>query len=220
MKKFTFFSGLILITFFATTNVKSQWSKIGPPGGLPVWNVAIDTAGGRHNVFAVNDKGLYRSTDYGNSWLPNMNIAPGSVPGGLLVKSNYVFYEGFQNDFGLYRSSDHGDTWSYIPIWNLPVSSLTANVNYIFAAVSTYWGVYHSTDNGNSWLVQNPWGNSDCSAVTASGTTIFAGTDINSLYVSLNNGVNWTETSLINQSIINLTSSPGNVFAGTLYNGL
>ena len=52
-----------------------------------------------------------------------------------------------------------------------------------------------------------------------SGNNIFAGTDLFGVYLSTNNGQNWTQTSLNNQTIYSLAISGSSIFAGTSFSG-
>jgi len=57
--------------------------------------------------------------------------------------------------------------------------------------------------------------NESCFAIASSGTSVIAGMASIGIYRSTNNGVNWTSTSLNNQSIFTLYVSGGTVYAGT-----
>ncbi|MCX6162831.1 MAG: T9SS type A sorting domain-containing protein, partial [Ignavibacteriae bacterium] len=52
------------------------------------------------------------------------------------------------------------------------------------------------------------------------GNNIFAGTLSNGLFLSTNNGTNWTQTALNNHQVMSLAVSGNNIFAGTLSNGV
>jgi len=52
-------------------------------------------------------------------------------------------------------------------------------------------------------------------SLAVSGNNIFAGTSINGIYVSTNNGTNWLQTSLNNLYVNYLVTSENNIFAGT-----
>ncbi|MBL7127713.1 MAG: T9SS type A sorting domain-containing protein [Ignavibacteria bacterium] len=63
-------------------------------------------------------------------------------------------------------------------------------------------------------------GNKDVQSLAYSGTKIFAGTYSNGVYLSTNNGANWTQTSLNNRDIRALAIIGDNVIAGTMNNGI
>jgi photosystem II stability/assembly factor-like uncharacterized protein len=52
-------------------------------------------------------------------------------------------------------------------------------------------------------------------AIAISGNNIFAGTRVSGVYLSSDNGINWTQTSLNNNWVFSLAISGNNVFAGT-----
>jgi hypothetical protein len=63
-------------------------------------------------------------------------------------------------------------------------------------------------------------GNKDVQSLAYSGTKIFAGTYYNGVYLSTNNGTNWTQTPLNNRDIRALAIIGNNVVAGTMNNGI
>ncbi len=63
-------------------------------------------------------------------------------------------------------------------------------------------------------------GNKDVQSLAYSGTKIFAGTYSNGVYLSTNNGTNWTQTSLNNRDIRALAIIGNNVIAGTMNYGI
>jgi hypothetical protein len=66
------------------------------------------------------------------------------------------------------------------------------------------------------WLkVSSGMGDKTLYSLTCSGNNIFAGTDNYGVYLSTNNGMNWTQTSLANNYIYSLAISGNCIFAGT-----
>ncbi len=71
------------------------------------------------------------------------------------------------------------------------------------------------------WVqMSNGMGNKDVQSLTYSETKIFAGTYYNGVYLSTDNGTNWTQTSLNNRDIRALAIIGNNVIAGTMNNGI
>jgi hypothetical protein len=69
------------------------------------------------------------------------------------------------------------------------------------------------------WVqVSNGMGNQIVYSLAYSGNNIFAGTDSNGVYLSTNNGTNWTQTSLNNREVDAIAVNGNNIFAGTYYN--
>ena len=63
--------------------------------------------------------------------------------------------------------------------------------------------------------VSSGMGNLTVYSLAYSGNNLFAGTVNNGVFLSTNNGANWTQTSLNNKTIYSLTANGVNVFAGT-----
>src|SRR3990172_1096343 len=71
------------------------------------------------------------------------------------------------------------------------------------------------------WVqVPNGIGNLAVRPLAVNGNTIFAGTSGQGVYLSTNNGSNWTQTPLNNVDVLSLAVNGNNVFAGTFNNGL
>jgi hypothetical protein len=62
--------------------------------------------------------------------------------------------------------------------------------------------------------------NQNVYSLTVSGNNIFAGTSASGVYLSTNNGNNWTQTTLNNRYIMSLAASGNNIFAGTNGSGV
>jgi photosystem II stability/assembly factor-like uncharacterized protein len=109
-----------------------QWRMIGPHrGGRTVGAVGVPQ---QPNVFyiGVNNGGVWKTTDYGRTWVPIFDDQPtGSIGDVAVAPSNpNVIYvgsgEGIQRPDlsvgdGIYKSSDGGETWSNATRTNDPV---------------------------------------------------------------------------------------------------
>jgi photosystem II stability/assembly factor-like uncharacterized protein len=150
-----------------------RWRMIGPHrGGRTVGAVGIPQ---QPNVFyiGVNNGGVWKTTDYGRTWIPIFDDQPtGSVGDIVVAPSNpNVLYvgsgEGLQRPDlsvgdGLYKSSDGGTTWTHQGLADgQQVGGLAIDPkdeNRVFAAVlghpygpNTERGVYRTTDGGRNW---------------------------------------------------------------------
>src|ERR1051325_9957909 len=71
------------------------------------------------------------------------------------------------------------------------------------------------------WVqVNNGIGNKFVYSLANNGNYLFAGTENYGLYLSTNNGTNWTQTSINNLTVHSLVGNGSNVFAGTDGNGV
>src|SRR6478609_6148414 len=107
-----------------------KWRMIGPHrGGRTVGAVGVPQ---QPNVFyiGVNNGGVWKTTDYGRTWMPIFDDQPTGSIGDIAVSPSNpnVIYagsgEGLQRPDlsvgnGMYRSSDAGKTWSYLGLGNV-----------------------------------------------------------------------------------------------------
>jgi photosystem II stability/assembly factor-like uncharacterized protein len=150
-----------------------RWRMIGPfRGGRTVGAAGVP---GRPNVFfvGVNNGGVWRTTDYGQTWRPIFDGQPtGSVGAVAVARSNpNVLYvgsgEGLQRPDlstgdGVYKSSDGGKTWKNVGLRDgqqIPAILIDpADAQRVFVAVlghpygaNAERGVFRSTDGGTTW---------------------------------------------------------------------
>jgi photosystem II stability/assembly factor-like uncharacterized protein len=150
-----------------------RWRMIGPHrGGRTVGAVGVVQQPGVFYI-GVNNGGVWKTTDYGRTWIPIFAEQPtGSIGDVVVAPSNpSVLYvgtgEGLQRPDlsvgnGMYKSADAGKTWKHIgldsgqQIGGLAIDP--ANENRVFAAVQGHpygankeRGVYRTTNGGNTW---------------------------------------------------------------------
>ncbi len=180
----TRFIGLMAITIVISFQSSAQplsagyfsslkYRMIGPHrGGRTVGAVGVPS---QPNVFyiGVNNGGVWKSTDYGRTWLPIFDqMSTGSV-GDIAVSEsnpNIIFVgcgEGIQRPDlsvgdGVYKSTDAGKTWTNMGLKDgQQIGDIIIdpkNENRIFVAVlghpygpNTERGVYRSLDGGKNW---------------------------------------------------------------------
>ena len=151
-----------------------QWRCIGPfRGGR---TVAITGVPGQASLFymaAVNG-GVWKTTDFGNTWSPIFDEAGSSGSVGAIAvapsNSNVLYVgsgEGLQRPDlavgdGIYKSIDAGKTWTHLglrdaqQITAIVVDPKDAERLYVAAEGHPYGpnaerGVFRSTDGGQSW---------------------------------------------------------------------
>ncbi|GAB3014566.1 WD40/YVTN/BNR-like repeat-containing protein [Spirosoma pulveris] len=150
-----------------------KWRMIGPHrGGRTVGATGVPQ---QPNVFyiGVNNGGVWKTTDYGRTWVPIFDDQPtGSIGDVAVAPSNpNVVYvasgEGLQRPDlsvgnGMYKSTDAGKTWSFLGLKDGQqiggISIDPTNENRVFAAVlghpygpNTERGVYRTIDGGKNW---------------------------------------------------------------------
>ncbi|QKK00293.1 MAG: hypothetical protein HND40_12255 [Ignavibacteriota bacterium] len=82
----------------------------GPYGGL-VYDLAINSSG---HIFAGSQyRGVFRSTDNGENWIPKNNgLTASRIYSITINSSNHIFVGTYQN--GVFRSTDNGENWIQI----------------------------------------------------------------------------------------------------------
>ena len=150
-----------------------KWRMIGPyRGGRTVGAIGVPQ---QPNVFyiGVNNGGVWKTTDYGRTWIPIFDDqATGSVGDVVVAPSNpNVLYvasgEGIQRPDlsigdGVYKSADGGKTWKNTGIHDgQQIGGLAIDPqdeNRVFAAVlghpygpNTERGVFRTLDGGGNW---------------------------------------------------------------------
>jgi len=150
-----------------------RWRLIGPfRGGR---TVAISGVAQQPNVFymAPNNGGVWKSTDYGNTWMPIFDGQDTESIGALAVApsdSNVIYAgsgEGLQRPDlsvgdGMYKSVDAGKTWEHLGLREgEQIASVIVdpkNADRLFVAVMGHpygpneeRGVYRSTNGGKSF---------------------------------------------------------------------
>ncbi|ADB37623.1 WD40/YVTN/BNR-like repeat-containing protein [Spirosoma linguale] len=150
-----------------------KWRMIGPHrGGRTVGATGVPQ---QPNVFyiGVNNGGVWKTTDYGRTWVPIFDDQPtGSIGDVAVAPSNpdvvYVASgEGLQRPDlsvgnGMYKSTDAGKTWAFLGLKDGQqiggISIDPTNENRVFAAVlghpygpNTERGVYRTVDGGKKW---------------------------------------------------------------------
>jgi hypothetical protein len=111
--------------------------------------------------------------------------------------------------------------WAQTSLNNELISSLVIYGNDVIAGDYTWNSVFRSTDNGNNWTTISIGGSATnvVLCLSVSGNNIFAGTDNGGVFLSVNSGVNWVQTSLNNRGITAMTIKDNYIFAGDSFYG-
>jgi photosystem II stability/assembly factor-like uncharacterized protein len=192
---------------FISVDEGVHWSLTG--SSVPWINLQVLAASNTALFVSANDGlvshlgySLYRSTDDGANWT---SVSSGLANAGV----NAIAFNGDANIYagtnsGVYISTNNGGSWKSAGLENTNILAISVISNgiggtSIFAAARS--GVFHSTNGGASWSSVNA-GLSD-TVVTAlsvypkaTGTpVILAGTQGGRVFLSNNNGDNWTDVS-------------------------
>lgn len=173
----------------------------------------INTESNELFIGTAND--IFKSTDYGNNWLPS-GLFGHTVDAILLNRFNEIIAG---TNKGNFRSSDTGSTWDQInngfnsgPIFDLDINS----VNDIY--VIHFEGVSASFDNGYTWH-EKDMGLADTTYYfdikINQNDNIFVGTD-DGIYRSDDNGENWIFKGLLGETVYQIEfNNNDHIFAGT-----
>ncbi|HAW09420.1 MAG TPA: hypothetical protein DCW42_09740 [Bacteroidetes bacterium] len=173
----------------------------------------------KNNIYAANEDGLYKSTNYGTEW----NLLDYDVTSNPI----YCFFSDWNNFFagtfkkGIFASTDDGNNWfrkdTNTDLEDAWVSSFCKQGNNIFVSTEDH-SVLLSTNEGISWI---PCGSGIYSfginCLWCIEDVLFAGTTYRSVYISTNSGKNWISKDIGfgNPSVNCFTSIDDIIFAGT-----
>jgi hypothetical protein len=185
-------------------------------------------------VYAGTNRGLYVSSDYGDSWrargsgLPK-DDPPEALAFGVVSGGAAPLYAGTQQH-GAYVSHDGGATWTAFGA-GLPASAniyslaLDATTGTLLAALTAGAGVYALPTAGQRWVARGvglPAG-ADVFALAAvagaasgASATLYAGTSVG-VFASADHGATWRAAGLPGARVLALAADP--VVPGALYAG-
>lgn len=171
-------------TFCSTENLPVYEDSLANSPSLPCWwfgdyypieAIAIHPEDDNHLWISTLERGLFESTNGGNSWQKANETLPDTLavnliqinsqnPDDILLGTGKYFTSGSPQNGGLYRSLNGGNTWYFVD--SLPhgdtysISDITRdpiNNVHIFSSVSSAgepgisWGLMESYNNGTSW---------------------------------------------------------------------
>ena len=162
-----------------------DYGKTWTPINLGAVNLYVSSfAVNGQNIFAgTKDRGIFRSTDNGDSWMA-ANVGLGSQNiGDVLVKGNTIYSVAGGN---IYSSENNGNTWT-LSEGISKVRTIIFKDDIFFAGTDD--GIYNKIPTDSNWYKINYSLNVRCFGV--SGTLLYAGTEINGVFLSTDNGKNW-----------------------------
>jgi len=174
---------------------------------VPVTSLAISPIFSKEmRVLAGAPGGVFLTTDGGESWKAVLLPAPPPTVSAVVISPDFekdeTIFAGTMED-GVFISRDGGESWV---AWNfglldLNVICLAASPHFasdetLLAGTET--GIFRSTNGGRAWReVEMPFGFDPVLSLAFSGTysadhTVYAGTETNGLWISTNEGENWS----------------------------
>jgi photosystem II stability/assembly factor-like uncharacterized protein len=210
---------------YRSTNNGTDWTQLG----LNKLVYAIAVSGNK--VFAIDVYSMFFSTDNGTTWtkvnIRQANFAASCLTfSGTNIIAGTVKVPGFP-DGAIYLSTDYGVNWTQLFSVNGDVESFTVSGTNVFASIGISWpgygngAVYRSNNYGEYWEGIGFFKYSVyCIAINEN--NIFAGTLDGGVFLSSNNGTNWSQVnnSLTDTIVYALVVSGINVFAGTYGGGV
>lgn len=216
---------------FQQTPGDTNWAFLGRPNNR-VYNVDVYRPEMGKVIALATHTGVQQSWDFGKTWKVTSDWRMTEVNNVCFDRDepNTIYAS---SPYGFYKTKDGGKTWKQ---YNSGLNSVDATYvsaivpdladrNSIF--ISTEDGVYFSKNKGEAWkrcglnvrhiraLAPHP----------QNANILFAGTENNGLYVSVNHGVNWEkrDTGMLHDTFYCVTFDPSNpdvVFAGGFQTGV
>lgn len=181
-----------------TESNENQWLSVSDD--LTDFNIqSVTTNPQEPNVLYVSSfNGIYKSTNGGKSWFLSSNGLSSNDIKVLVcdpLNTNYI-YAGTWGD-GIFCSEDGGGSWNPMNnnITDLRIRSIVLNShssgNLVAASGSE---LLESKNRGQTWeWISKPSGRIRSIAIDFNREIIFAGTDYNGIYVSIDKGNSWQE---------------------------
>jgi photosystem II stability/assembly factor-like uncharacterized protein len=194
----TIFASLSNYTYRSTDNGET-WSNVSALEGASIFSYycqdSLIIAGGRNKI--------YKSTDYGNSFLSiDLGFPFGIVNIYSIAAIGSSLFMATSYD-GVYKSEDGGLTWSAANTGMGPkdARALAVSESSTLIAGTHYVGVYRSTDLGSSWnkSMAGFLAGSNILSMLVDGSSVFAGTR-DGVYRTVDNGNNWVKLAETNDT--------------------
>jgi len=180
---------------------------------------------------AAHEFGVYRSSNYGESWAAANNGITDLSGRAVVFDPRYrnpsTAFFGVWHRSGLFKTTSNGDQWRLITdgiidskIYSMGLAIDPNNPNRLFAATFS-GGVLRSTNNGESWNsvgFGNQWVYS-VAVNPANGNLVYAGLVSNGLFRSSDGGNSWAPSyqglSQIGvSSLVGITGDPASLIIG------
>ncbi len=208
----------VISTLLIHSPAKAQWVTNGPYGGS---SSALINEGGV--IYAGAGNRIYKSENDGYFWTETGNKDIHAVSG--LVSSGGKLFAGTGNFQGVLVSADNGATWTQknTGLSYGMIDLMFSNQTGVYAAIDR--DLFFTSNGGDSWseigagLGTQP--NANINVLRQYGDTLFAGTggEYGSLYMSTDNGQNFTHVSGFpaQHAVYTLAYEGDNIYAGTWF---
>ncbi|HMY71590.1 MAG TPA: BACON domain-containing carbohydrate-binding protein, partial [Blastocatellia bacterium] len=216
---------------FASFDEGESWTLLTTPA-----DSSLDFTISGTNLFVTTEKGVFRSTDLGRSWLAANNGLPSFDPQTRTISSSmvrlgsklfvgYYSYSTFdlsQPFSSVYVSSDQGRSWTEARtgFGDAIIGNLFAAGTDVFTGTSR--GVFRFNESGMNWQAVNNGLRGDFNYVFAADeTSVYVG-GTNDVYVSQSRGDEWTPLNVqIEPALPSAYALSGNnLFAGAPNGGV
>ena len=210
---------------YRLTEENGNWESIDEGVGSNV----DDLLASEGTVFAGTWKGIYRSTDNGETWTEINNGLANTSVSSLLLKDDAVFAGTADIGYGVFVSRDRGESWTasnngLTPNGIREVYSLMMSGSTLFAATDA-GPLMHSRDEGKNWspVEKDPFPTSSMTCLVLMDTTIIAGSMHRGFALSADTGSTWTMSNTGLSSVGYIRSmlvKDGTVFGATQSYGI
>lgn len=197
----------VILQLLSAGDVSAQWENVSDGiGNRPVYSLYNNSS----YIYAGSaNHAIYLSSNNGTNWSPaglnyfNITYAMTEF-GGFLYAAT---------ELGVWRTSNNGAYWIVTSLNNTTMYSLASSTSRIFVG-SHNSGLYYSS-GGQGWFISSLSATSIRSLVI-NGEFIAAGCGNSAgVFISTNNGANWSQTALNNKSVYSMAMTGNNIFAGT-----
>ena len=199
---------------FLSTDIGTSWTAVNT--GLTNLNVQNLAASGSYLFAGTYGGGIFLSTNNGSNWTAvNAGLSNLKIYG--LACSPPNVYAGTDGN-GLFLSTNNGSSWTSAGFSNKTVGDIITRNSIVFAGVSySTGGVYRSMDSCKSWTaVMNGVTDKNVLSLAVNGSNLYLGTAYNGLFLSTNNGDNWSNLNNgLTGDVWSIVFSNSNIFVGT-----
>lgn len=153
---------------------------------IPSYNYAS----GKYITAVVYSGYIYRSNDYGSTWL---QVGTSAIWRGVAMDSTAMYQTAVVNGGYIYRSVNWGATWSAVgssQYWNgIGVNKFSG----VYQTAVSDNGIWTSSDHGSSWTQRLSGVSINSVFVSPTGQYQIAASNPGYIWISTNYGVSWTQ---------------------------